>query len=115
VEKRPADAVPYEMPHSCPVCGSPATRDINEKTGKEDSRRRCTGELFCPAQAVEGLRHFVSRGALDIEGLGAENIELFFNAGLVKTAADIFTLHERRPDVQRAMAERREAQARQRE
>ncbi|CDX13205.1 DNA ligase, NAD(+)-dependent [Mesorhizobium sp. ORS 3324] len=115
IDKRPADAVPYEFPHTCPVCGSPATREINEKTGKEDSRRRCTGELICAAQAVEGLRHFVSRGALDIEGLGAENIDLFFNAGLVKTAADIFTLKDRRPAVTRALAERREEQAKQRE
>jgi len=115
LEKRPADAVPYEFPHECPVCGSPATREINEKTGKEDSRRRCTGELICPAQAIEALRHFVSRGALDIEGLGAENIDLFFNAGLVKTAADIFTLKDRRADVQAALAGRREAQAKVRE
>ncbi|MER8729345.1 NAD-dependent DNA ligase LigA [Mesorhizobium sp. M1227] len=114
-DKRPTDAVPYEFPHKCPICGSPATREINEKTGKEDSRRRCTGELICPAQAVEGLRHFVSRGAMDIEGLGAENIDLFFNAGLVKTAADIFTLRDRRPAVTKALAERREEQARQRE
>ena len=115
LEKRPDDAVPYEFPHACPVCGSPATREINEKTGKEDSRRRCTGELICPAQAVEGLRHFVSRGAMDIEGLGAENIELFFSKGLVKTAADLFTLRDRRPAVQQALAERREEQARMRE
>ncbi|WP_193338115.1 NAD-dependent DNA ligase LigA [Devosia beringensis] len=115
LEKRPADAVPYQFPHECPVCGSPATREVNEKTGKEDSRRRCTGELICPAQAVERLRHFVSRGALDIEGLGAENIDLFFNSGLVKTAADIFTLRDRRPEVQAALAERREAQAKVRE
>jgi len=115
LEQRPADAVPYEFPQTCPVCGSPATRERNEKTGKEDSRRRCTGEMICPAQAVEGLRHFVSRGALDIEGLGAENIELFFNAGLVRTAADIFTLHERRAEVQQVLAEKREAQARARE
>ncbi|KFL28987.1 NAD-dependent DNA ligase LigA [Devosia riboflavina] len=115
LDKRPADAKPYEMPHTCPVCGSPAVREINEKTGKEDSRRRCTGELICPAQAVEGLRHFVSRGALDIEGLGAENIDTFFNAGLIRTAADIFTLKDRRPEVQKALAERREEQARARE
>ncbi|UYO00762.1 MAG: NAD-dependent DNA ligase LigA [Devosia sp.] len=114
-DKRPADAQPYEMPHVCPVCGSPATREINEKTGKEDSRRRCTGELICAAQAVESLKHFVSRGALDIEGLGAENIELFFTRGLVKTAADIFTLKDRRAEVQTALAERREEQARARE
>ncbi|TGQ17013.1 MULTISPECIES: NAD-dependent DNA ligase LigA [unclassified Mesorhizobium] len=115
IGKRPANAVPYEFPHTCPVCGSPATREINEKTGKEDSRRRCTGELICAAQAVERLRHFVSRGAMDIEGLGAENIDLFFNAGLVKTAADIFTLKDRRPAVTKALAERREEQARLRE
>ena len=115
VDKRPADAVPYEFPHTCPVCGSPATREINEKTGKEDSRRRCTGELICAAQAVEALRHFVSRGAMDIEGLGAENIDLFFNAGLLRTAADIFTLKDRRAEVQQAFYERREAQARERE
>ncbi|MBN9070949.1 MAG: NAD-dependent DNA ligase LigA [Rhizobiales bacterium] len=115
IDKRPADALPYAFPHTCPVCGSPATREMNEKTGKEDSRRRCTGELVCPAQAVEGLRHFVSRGAMDIEGLGAENIDLFFNAGLIRTAADIFTLKDRRPEARRVLAERREEQARQRE
>jgi len=115
IDKRPADAKAYEMPHTCPICGSPATREVNEKTGKEDSRRRCTGELICPAQAVEALRHFVSRGAMDIEGLGAENIDLFFNAGLLKTAADIFTLKDRRTEVQQALFERREAQARERE
>lgn len=114
-DKRPADAVPYEFPHTCPVCGSAATREVNEKTGKEDSRRRCTGELICPAQAVERLRHFVSRGAMDIEGLGAENIDLFFNAGLLKTAADIFRLKDRRTEVQQALFERREAQAQARE
>ena len=115
LEKRPADAVPYVFPHVCPVCGSPATRELNEKTGKEDSRRRCTGELICAAQAVERLRHFVSRGAMDIEGLGSENIDLFFNSGLVKTAADIFTLRDRRPEVQQAFAARRDEQARLRE
>src|SRR5690606_17301673 len=115
LEKRPADAVPYEMPHTCPVCGSPATRELNEKTGKEDSRRRCTGEMICPAQTVERLRHFVSRGAMDIEGLGAENIDLLFSSGLVKTAADIFALRDRRPEVQAAFAARREEQSRQRE
>jgi DNA ligase (NAD+) len=90
-------------------------RELNEKTGKLDARRRCTGELICAAQAVERLRHFVSRDAMDIEGLGAENIDLFFNAGLIRTAADIFTLKGRRAEAQRALAERREAQARQRE
>ncbi|MBL8597679.1 MAG: NAD-dependent DNA ligase LigA [Devosia sp.] len=115
LEKRPADAVAYEFPHVCPVCGSPAIRELNEKTGKEDSRRRCTGELICAAQAVEQLKHFVSRGAMDIEGLGTENIELLFSSGLVKTAADIFTLRDRRTEVQAAFAARREEQSRLRE
>jgi DNA ligase (NAD+) len=115
LDKRPSTAVPYEFPHACPICGSPAVREVNERTGKEDARRRCTGELICAAQAVERLKHFVSRDALDIEGLGAENIDLFFTAGLLKTAADIFTLRDRRIEVQAALFERREAQARERE
>ena len=115
LDKRPKDAVPYEFPTVCPVCGSPAVREVNEKTGKEDARRRCTGELICAAQAVEQLKHFVSRGALDIEGLGTEQIELFFEKGLLKTSADIFRLHERRDEVQQAIHDRREEQARQRE
>ena len=115
IEKRPADAAPYEMRDTCPVCGSPAVRELNEKTGKLDSRRRCTGELICAAQTVERLKHFVSRGAMDIEGLGAENIELFFAKGLLHTPADIFTLKDNRAAVQQALFERREEQARQRE
>ncbi len=115
IEKRPADAEPYQMRDTCPVCGSPAVRELNEKTGKLDSRRRCTGELICAAQAVERLKHFVSRGAMDIEGLGAENIELFFSKDLLHTPADIFTLKDNRAAVQQALFERREEQARQRE
>ena len=76
----------------CPVCGSAALREIDEKTGEADVVRRCTGRLVCAAQAVEGLKHFCSRNAFDIEGLGDKQIELFFNEGLIKTAADIFTL-----------------------
>jgi DNA ligase (NAD+) len=115
LDKRPAASVPYEFPHVCPVCGSPAVREVNEKTGKEDARRRCTGELICAAQAIERLRHFVSRNAMDIEGLGAENIDLFFSEGLVATAADIFTLRDRADDVRKAFHKRREAQAAERE
>jgi DNA ligase (NAD+) len=115
IDKRPSDAMPFEFPEVCPVCGSPAVREFNEKTGKEDARRRCTGELICSAQAVEHLKHFVSRGAMDIEGLGAENIELFFEKGLLETSADVFKLERRRAEVQRALHERREEQARQRE
>ena len=79
----------------CPVCGSAAVREIDEKTGQIDAVRRCTGRLVCPAQAVEGLKHFCSRNAFDIEGLGDRQIELFFKEGLVRTPADIFTLRAR--------------------
>jgi DNA ligase (NAD+) len=115
LDKRPKGAEPYVFPQTCPVCGSPAVREVNEKTGKADARRRCTGELICAAQAVEQLKHFVSRGAMDIEGLGTEQIELFFEKGLLRTSADVFRLHERREEVQRAIHDRREEQARQRE
>jgi DNA ligase (NAD+) len=115
IDKRPGDATPYVFPDKCPVCGSPAVREINEKTGKEDARRRCTGELICPAQAVEQFKHFVSRGALDIEGLGNEQIELFFNEGLLKLPVDIFRLEKNRRQVEAALFKRREEQARLRE
>ena len=115
LDKRPKGARPYVFPEICPVCGSPAVREVNEKTGKEDARRRCTGELICAAQAVEQLKHFVARGALDIEGLGTEQIELFFAEGILKTSADIFRLRDRRREVEAAIHKRREEQARLRE
>jgi DNA ligase (NAD+) len=94
-EMRPKDTVPYEFPKLCPACGSHAVREINPRSGKEDVIRRCTGGLICPAQAVERLRHFVSRNAFDIEGLGAERIELFYQEGLLARPQEIFTLEER--------------------
>ena len=95
LEKRPDGSEPFQFPVTCPVCGSAALREIDEKTGEADVVRRCTGHLVCPAQAVEGLKHFASRNAFDIEGLGDKQIELFFKEGLVRTPADIFTLSAR--------------------
>ncbi|PYE26915.1 DNA ligase (NAD+) [Rhizobium sp. PP-CC-3A-592] len=98
-EKRAADSAPYVFPKTCPVCGSHAVREVNEKTGKVDSVTRCTGGFVCRAQAVEHLKHFVSRNAFDIEGFGAKQIDFFFASEdptlLIRTAPDIFTLEER--------------------
>ena len=82
----------YQLPTNCPICGGEAVRDTDEKTGKQDVVRRCTNGLSCPAQAIEGLKHFVSRRAFDIDGLGAKQIELFYEKEWVKEPADIFTL-----------------------
>ena len=103
-DQRPDGTKPYVFPQDdqgafvCPICGSAALREIDEKTGKTDVVRRCTGRLVCAAQAVEGLRHFASRNAFDIEGLGDKQIELFFKQGVIKIAADIFTLAARDGD-----------------
>jgi DNA ligase (NAD+) len=93
-DKRPANSKPYVFPAVCPVCGSHAEREVRA-TGKSDAVRRCTGGLVCAAQQVERLKHFASRNAFDIEGLGDKIIEEFHTAGLVKTPQDIFTLQSR--------------------
>ena len=88
------DGEAWHMPETCPVCGSAAVREIDDK-GEADVRRRCTGGLVCPAQAVERLKHFVSRKALDIDGLGARQVQLFHEKGVVKAPQDIFRLAAR--------------------
>jgi len=92
--KRKDGSKKFEFPEKCPACGSKAVREFNEKTGREDSARRCTGGLICPAQAKERLRHFVGRNAFDIEGLGTKQIESFFDAGMIANAGDIFRLRK---------------------
>jgi len=94
-EKRPRGAKPYEFPKVCPC---PLHTDVvrdQTATGEEGAIARCTGEFACPYQAVEHLKHFVSRRAFDIDGLGEKQIELFYEQGWVKEPADIFTLEQR--------------------
>ena len=105
-EKRPKNAKPYKFPDRCPACGSHAVREVNPRTGKEDAVRRCTGGLICPAQAVERLKHFVSRNAFDIEGLGEKQVQAFYEDGLVMSPADIFTLEARDRRAQHRLMER---------
>lgn len=89
LSKRLTTAHPFIMPDKCPECGSAALREPG------DAVRRCTGGLICPAQAVEKLKHFVSRTAFDIEGLGAKQVEQFHTDGWIAEPADIFTLRNR--------------------
>ncbi|WP_170409781.1 NAD-dependent DNA ligase LigA [Ruegeria arenilitoris] len=91
ISKRPEGAEPFQFPKTCPQCNSDAIRE------EGDAVRRCTGGVICPAQAVEKLKHFVSRKAFDIEGLGAKQIEMFYDDPdlPVRTPVDIFTLQTR--------------------
>ena len=91
--KRDPSSVPFAFPDTCPECGRPAIRK------KGEAARRCSGGLVCPSQAVERLKHFVSRDAFDIEGLGGVHIETFWEDGLISSPADIFRLAERRDDL----------------
>jgi DNA ligase (NAD+) len=108
-DKRPKNAKPYKFPEKCPVCGSHAVREVDEKTGKMDVDRRCTGGLICDAQTVERLKYFVGRDQFDIEGLGGTLIELFHNRGLLTEPADIFVLTQKPDKVAKVLAEHRAA------
>jgi len=93
LDKRPPDAAPFVFPDRCPVCGSHAVRPPGEAV------RRCTGGLTCPAQVVERLKHFVSRAAFDIEGLGEKTIEAMYADGWLRSPRDLFTLPAREDEI----------------
>ena len=106
VDRRPKGTHRYKMPDRCPICGSHATREINPKTGEPEAARRCVNTLSCPAQAVERIRHFASRDAFDIEGLGEKTVAEFFEDGLLREPADIFQLEARYGHGAKAIMER---------
>jgi DNA ligase (NAD+) len=99
LEKRPKDAKPYKFPRRCPCSLHTAIVRDTTATGEEGAVARCSGEFACPYQKIEHLKHFVSRRAFDIDGLGEKQIELFFEKGWVKEPADIFTLQTRNAEI----------------
>jgi DNA ligase (NAD+) len=105
VAARGVGTVPYQFPQVCPACGSPAEREEREG-GKTDAVRRCTGGLICPAQRVERLKHFPSRNAFDIEGMGDKIVEEFYADGLIAGPQDIFTLQARDARSSKKLAQR---------
>jgi DNA ligase (NAD+) len=105
VEKRPRSAKPYKFPTRCPCPLHTAVVREATASGEEGAVTRCTGEFACPFQKVEHLKHFVSRRAFDIEGLGEKQIELFFERGWVKEPAHIFTLEARNSKIRLEEAE----------
>jgi DNA ligase (NAD+) len=105
-DKRPKGAKRFKFPDRCPACGSHAVREVDEKTGKRDAVRRCTGGLICPAQRVERLKHFVSRNAFDIEGLGEKRIQELYDDGTIQSPPQIFTLAEKDKAAEGKLAER---------
>ncbi len=97
MDKRPADSVPFVFPHLCPCdLKTPTVKELTA-SGAEGAVRRCTGEFACPHQRMEHLKHFVSRRAFDIEGLGEKQIDFFFNDPdlPIREPAEIFTLASR--------------------
>jgi DNA ligase (NAD+) len=95
IKLRNENAKKFIFPSVCPICGSPAVREITTTNGKEGSIRRCTGGLLCESQILSKLELFVSRNAFDIDGFGKKTMNIFYQEGFVKKPDDIFTLKQR--------------------
>ncbi len=99
LERRPKESKPYKFPRHCPCSLHTAVAREAIAGGAEGARSHCTGEFACPHQKIEHLKHFVSRRAFDIEGLGEKQITLFFEQGWIREPADIFTLEKRNSSI----------------